>query len=279
MPANSPTEVFENALSVSFLQAGFDNAIPDGRVDTKTVPYTIIVQPVSGWYTVLCGNKTISARSGDSVLIPANTEVTFVHHGFRKAPMRVRWVHVNWKLLSTIDITDLLHMPTRVTGEASTIFGETISELLGHSARPGGLNLAVLARRNELALKLLRVVIEQSRPREDMDEFLGRTRRFQQVFEHINAHYAESLTVEKLAAVACLSPSRFFVSFRESVHISPMQYLRNVRLSNACKLLLSTGNSISRVAADAGFINQFHFSRVFKESTGMSPTEYRKGNF
>ena len=170
-------------------------------------------------------------------------------------------------------------MPLKVSGEVSTAFGKIIKELLQRSARSDTVNLRVLARRAELALTLLRLVIEKSETRGAIGEFLGRTQRFQSVIGYINAHYAEALSIEKLAAVACLSSSRFLVSFKESVLVSPMQYLRNVRLSNACRLLLSTDKAMSRIAAETGFINQFHFSRVFKESMGVSPTEYRKGNF
>jgi transcriptional regulator GlxA family with amidase domain len=58
-----------------------------------------------------------------------------------------------------------------------------------------------------------------------------------------------------------------------------MLYLRKLRLARACSLLLSSDKSIGRVAAESGFVNQFHFSRIFKESMGVSPSDYRKGDF
>ena len=58
--------------------------------------------------------------------------------------------------------------------------------------------------------------------------------------------------------------------------LSPIKYITKKRISYACDLLVSNKHSVSDIASMAGYSDVYYFSRVFKENTGMSPSDYKK---
>ena len=59
-----------------------------------------------------------------------------------------------------------------------------------------------------------------------------------------------------------------------SVRKSPIDYLAEYRINEACKLLRAGSLSIAEVAISVGFFDQFYFSRVFKRAKGVPPSKY-----
>lgn len=82
------------------------------------------------------------------------------------------------------------------------------------------------------------------------------------------------LTVAALAREANFSEAYFRRLFREAYGISPKQYILELRIRQAKQLLDEQTATVSAIAERCGFSGLYHFSRAFKETTGMSPTEY-----
>ena len=73
------------------------------------------------------------------------------------------------------------------------------------------------------------------------------------------------------------SPAYIRRKFYESASITPVEFLNNLRLEHAKKLLMSNVSlSVKEVAEESGFRDPYYFSRFFKEKTGMTPTGFRK---
>ncbi len=96
------------------------------------------------------------------------------------------------------------------------------------------------------------------------------------VLEFIAVNYQQTLDIEALARVAHLSPQHFARKFKAAMGLSPMEYLRNLRLEKAQNLLAASEDSIGHVASQCGFEDAAHFSRLFKEHYGSSPLEFRR---
>ncbi len=79
-----------------------------------------------------------------------------------------------------------------------------------------------------------------------------------------------------LAARLNLSENGFVRLFTETIGISPQKYLRGKRIEKACWLLHFTEDSIDDIAANTGFIDRYHFSKVFHSVTGSWPAAFRK---
>lgn len=93
---------------------------------------------------------------------------------------------------------------------------------------------------------------------------------------YVSTHYQQNLTLTSIAAQFYMSP--FYVSrlFKRVTNLGLVEYINSVRIMAARNLLETTSLHIPNVAEAAGFSTTAHFSRVFKESTGLSPQQYRK---
>lgn len=81
--------------------------------------------------------------------------------------------------------------------------------------------------------------------------------------------------VDELAAKSGLSRSHFFQVFRDCTGVSPYQYHLQLRISRARELLHGSALSVKQIAAVLKFNSVYQFSRIFKQKTGLSPSEYR----
>lgn len=100
--------------------------------------------------------------------------------------------------------------------------------------------------------------------------------RLYPVLTYIHQHYDDTITNEKLAEICGLSVTHFRRIFKEQLHKSPMEYLTDLRINWALKLLKTRLFSVSEVGEQVGFPDVYYFSKLIKKHTGRSPTEYTK---
>lgn len=92
---------------------------------------------------------------------------------------------------------------------------------------------------------------------------------------HIQKHYAARLRVREIAARAGFSEYQFERRIRAIFQITPGQLIQKVRMEAALRLLRETNQSIAAIALGCGYSDQSAFTRQFRQTTGLSPTEYR----
>ena len=92
----------------------------------------------------------------------------------------------------------------------------------------------------------------------------------------IREHHHEKLTVHRLAKSARMSTSHYAHRFSAVARVSPMRYLREVRLETARGLLATSGARAGDVASRVGFESAAHFAREFKRRFGVSPSRYAR---
>jgi AraC-like DNA-binding protein len=93
---------------------------------------------------------------------------------------------------------------------------------------------------------------------------------------YMEKHYSELISMTEMAALANLSTTHFNRRFRQLLRMTPMQYLRSVRIQAAQKLLTATSETLAEIAVDVGYTDQSHLTKRFREATGMTPAAYRK---
>ena len=93
-----------------------------------------------------------------------------------------------------------------------------------------------------------------------------------------NNYQNPDLTNTELAEQCNLSEVYFRRVFTKCYNMTPKQFLIDIRINKAKQLLSEGALKINAVAINCGFSNQYHFCRVFKQKTGLTPTEYMKQN-
>jgi AraC-like DNA-binding protein len=91
--------------------------------------------------------------------------------------------------------------------------------------------------------------------------------------QHIEQHLAQPLTLADLAGMAGLSVWRFATVFRQQVGTSPHRYICRLRVERA-QALIRGGMPPATAASEAGFYDQSHLARHFKNWCGMTPGQY-----
>ncbi|SDN94800.1 AraC family transcriptional regulator [Pseudomonas jinjuensis] len=94
---------------------------------------------------------------------------------------------------------------------------------------------------------------------------------------HILGNLARRITVAELAQVACLSPSHFHAQFKDTVGLTPHQYLLKLRLDNAARLLRESDLPLVRVAGECGFSSQSALTTAMRRYLGLTPKSLRRG--
>lgn len=100
--------------------------------------------------------------------------------------------------------------------------------------------------------------------------------KIEPALNHMTNNYAKrSLSIHEYAQMCYISDSRFSHLFREVTGTTPHKYIELKRITNAKVLLADSDIKISEIASSVGFEDPYHFSRVFKKNTGISPTAYK----
>ncbi len=102
---------------------------------------------------------------------------------------------------------------------------------------------------------------------------LPASRGIRRALGHIERHFTDAIYLEDLAALAGLSVCRFVTVFRRQVGLTPHRYICHRRIGYA-KRLLRDGVPMAQAASEAGFFDQSHFSRHFKNICGLTPGRY-----
>ena len=87
----------------------------------------------------------------------------------------------------------------------------------------------------------------------------------------------KNLTVEQLVEEMGMGRTVFFTRLKSSLGISPVEYIRETRIRRAAQLLKEPGPTISEVSSMVGMNDSRYFSKCFKHTYGVTPTEWKRG--
>lgn len=98
---------------------------------------------------------------------------------------------------------------------------------------------------------------------------------FDVVREYLCAHYTQNIDLQALSEAFSYSPAYLTKLFRRYAGITPLRFLTDLRIQAAARLLRTTEMSVAEVGDRVGYPDPYYFSRVFKNSKGLSPQSYR----
>ena len=101
---------------------------------------------------------------------------------------------------------------------------------------------------------------------------------FMKLEQELRNNLSHQWTVEEVADLVGLGTTLFNEKVKSYSGFSPLNYLINIRISEAIKLLKVPDISLTDIALDTGFYSSQHFSTTFKKLTGYTPSEFRKNH-
>ena len=99
------------------------------------------------------------------------------------------------------------------------------------------------------------------------------------VHRFIESSIGEKLSNSELAAIVNMAPNSFARLFKEEMNITLHNFIQNRKIAKACELFEYSNETIENVSDILGFADRYHFSRVFKSVTGISPAVYKSGRY
>lgn len=109
-----------------------------------------------------------------------------------------------------------------------------------------------------------------------VNETIYDTKRIDKVISYLNKNYTRNVSLDEIASFAAMNASAFCRYFRSKTGKSFKNYILDMRIGYACKLLLMEDISISQLSNQCGFETISHFNKSFKKNTGYVPSQYRK---
>ncbi len=103
----------------------------------------------------------------------------------------------------------------------------------------------------------------------------SKSRRIERICKYIDDNFHKEVTLDDIAALANMSPSAMSHFFKKRTNRTFSNYITDIRIGNASKMLVETTRSINDIAFDCGFSNISNFNRIFKRYNHKTPRDYR----
>lgn len=277
--------------SMNLLMLNVGKAVHNGDWNWKYVnsPFTRIYYVTEGEARLHLPNQVVELRPGYLYIVPAYTLHSYECHG----PFSHYYLHVYEGFKREMSMMEYYDFPTEVKTE-----GDDIERLLRRmcSQQPNAqlpesdpqsydnttqmtdyverYRDMELWEKMELRGAMLMIVarfMREARPR-----VWTHDERMKKVLAHIHSHISDTVDVEELANIACVTKPYLIRLFKREFGTSPVQYINKKKVERAQLLLFTTEQPVKEVAYSLGFSDHSYFIRLFRKLTGITPQEYRR---
>ncbi len=244
---------------------------------------------IESFGTRFIGDSIDRFKAGDIVLMGANLPHVFrndkvFYKGFEDLKAGFVSLYFNEKsfgneffsLPEMRNINQLLRMASRgivVLGETRKVVGEKMKKV------------ATLENSFDRLLTFLSILHDISSSNEW--EYISKlsfstplketeSKKINDVFDHIMNNFSGAITLEQVASVANMTPTAFSRYFRQRTQKTFSNFLSEVRIGHACKLLLDEKLNVTEICYECGYNNISNFNRQFKAITKFTPSDYLK---
>lgn len=240
----------------------------------KALPYLLLLFVTGGCGRLLFSETEQPLAPGALLLVPPQTELSFQTV---QTPFSYR--------LYFFDGRNLAPYLTRLLGKDGErrVFSteESASDYVANHMRQIDRFLETGTADSEFYIanslqNILTECIQLSLPKEQQEFSLPK--HVQYMKRRFEREYFESHSLESLEEETGVNKYRLCRDFSKHLHVSPIQYLNQVRISQAKLLLAQTDCTVHEIGAQVGIPNTSHFIRLFEKSIGISPSNYRQSS-
>ena len=211
-------------------------------------------------------------EAGPGHLITLVPHKTHEYRSDKRKPWEIAWVHFTGQLAPFFvkKIRRLGGMRADL-GLDDEIRDRWFDLVIAHSARGPGFE----AKTNTALYALLGLIIHRLQLKTRAPQ-VKKTLNVHRLQTYIHHHLAEPITLDHLARQASLSAPHFSRVFRKLFSVSPMHYVLQKRIAQACSLLTETSMQLKQISRAIGYEDPYYFSRIFKKMMGANPSAYRR---
>lgn len=257
------------------------------------IPYCMLRYILKGEAVFIINGQQLVVREGEVSYIPDGCMLECYSLGDEFSFISIRF-NSTTRLDGNDFITEFFHIPF-VTKQAGSEVAEYFWEVYRNATSQN--TSRYLRVRGNLELILAALVerapgsqIEDSgepvasfaweaiRHRESRSLIYHRDPRIQAVIDYLISNPTETLDADALSQMADMSPSNFRRLFRKQTGKAPRDFIKEIRMTAAARLLLTSNKGVSAIAYEVGYYDLNYFSRMFKSVFGVSPRAYRKAS-
>ena len=163
---------------------------------------------------------------------------------------------------------------TQLPSSATEQFNITFQEIYDNYCDSNGNWLIIKANLLHFYARLYQNNLVTYRQQEDS----AQTRLLLEIARYIQTHYKEKLSLQELGQVFHMSPKYFSVFFQKHFSRNFTEYLTAIRIEHAKKMLVESDADMELISQQTGFSSSSYFIRMFRETLGLTPGQYRKKN-
>lgn len=260
-------KLLDNA-SLAIFNCGLQSCTPNHAWGPGVRDHFLIHFVISGKGSYICSGKTFQLKAGDLFLIKPSQVVYYVADPVD--PWEYYWVGFNGtyaqKLVSQLPFKD--NMPVYTPDEFDD-FKNYLYQIYSNSGTTIKHSTAMIG---YLYLFLSRLVEENALLAQP--QTATQSSYVIDAIKYIQFNYSTDISVDDIANAVGISRSHLYRVFISNLNQSPIDYLTEYRINEACSLIRNTNLSISEIAVSVGFFDQFYFSRVFKKIKKIPPSKY-----
>ncbi|PRY53293.1 AraC-like DNA-binding protein [Arcticibacter pallidicorallinus] len=158
----------------------------------------------------------------------------------------------------------------KITGQAK----KTVATLMGKMLQTDGFErmLMLMEALHEIAKSPGIILLSSMGFKLDFKE----SERVSDIYAYTFKHFKEKISLEEIAQIANVSPNSFCRFFKSKTGKTFSQFILELKVGHACKLLIEDNYSIKQICYESGFNNSASFYKYFKTVTGNSPSAYQK---
>ncbi len=259
---------YSNNIELSIFNCGLERCAPSQTWGPGIRDHYLIHLVVSGKGTFEVGGRTWAVSAGDLFFARPNQLIRYTAD--EQHPWEYSWVGFNGanahKLAAQLPFSDKDPVHHTQDPEGMRLALNNIYSFRGlqpqdETAMVGYLYLFIAALMKETAAG-------RSHAASSSSQYVLNA------IKYIQFNYSHDISIDDVAKSVGVSRSHLYRVFMLNVGKSPINYLTDYRINEACKLLREGNLSIAEVAVSVGFFDQFYFSRVFKRAKGVPPSKY-----
>jgi len=272
-----PTELFADYVKHPLVRAVYPTDVgffprADGhyRERKEGAKQYIFIYCTEGKGVIEVEGEVFSMQKSDAFCIPC--EMGHRYYADEEDPWSIMWVHFKGENAKYFPIQrpHLIHINSGYSDNRMMVLFNLLFRVLERNYTLG--NFIYIS-------QVLSLILSEVYFREKADESSVQDRHVTVVIRLMYKNLTNSLTLKQISEKVRLSRSYLNTVFKSQTGRSPMDFFIHLKMQEACKLLKNTDMYIYEVSSYLGYADQYYFSRIFKKAVGVSPKDYKNGDY